>query len=124
MLYIIRGLPGSGKSSLGENLAPGRCFAADDYFMVDGRYHFNPSRLKEAHEACLANVGRSLETGATAVANTFSQVWEFAPYLTLSREVKIIDLFDRGLTDEQLSAVNLHGVPVEAIARMRARWNK
>ncbi|NDC88865.1 MAG: ankyrin repeat domain-containing protein, partial [Bacteroidetes bacterium] len=36
--------------------------------------------------------------------------------------VVVIDVFDGGMTDEQLAARNRHGVPVEAIAGMRKRW--
>jgi len=38
--------------------------------------------------------------------------------------VRIIDLYDGGLTNDQLAARNVHKVPVVVIARMRARWEK
>ena len=39
-------------------------------------------------------------------------------------DVGIIDLFDAGMTDEELAERNTHGAPLEAIQRMRARWQK
>ncbi len=133
MLYIIRGLPGSGKNTLGENLADWNdsrldheVFAADDYFVDDdGVYRFDPSKLPEAHAQCQENVKRALRShwaAVVVVANTFTQRWEMEPYLAMSDEVTVIDLFDAGLTDEALAARNTHGVPVEAIRAMRARY--
>jgi hypothetical protein len=48
------------------------------------------------------------------------------PYLLMASEagasVFILDLFDGGLTDEQLFERNDHGVPLETIQAMRSRW--
>lgn len=127
-LYLVRGLPGSGKSSFGARLAP-QVFSADDYFMVDGRYQFDPGKLSDAHASCLWRTGAWLEdryTAHVAVANTFPRRWELEPYLQLAaaggHELFVVDLYDGGLTDEQLAARNVHGVPVTTIANMRARW--
>jgi ABC-type proline/glycine betaine transport system ATPase subunit len=55
ILFIIRGLPGSGKSTLGRSirgLSGGvpDCLSADDYFVgADGVYRFSPSGLPGAH---------------------------------------------------------------------------
>ena len=53
MLHIIRGIPGSGKSTMARKLAPNAAFEADAY-MVDqqGNYAFDPSRLGEVHQKC------------------------------------------------------------------------
>ena len=51
-LYIVRGLPGSGKSTFAEALVGSDFLVceADKYFMVDGEYKFDGSKLKDAHE--------------------------------------------------------------------------
>jgi hypothetical protein len=36
--------------------------------------------------------------------------------------VVVVDVFDGGLTDEDLAARNVHGVPLAGIRAMRARW--
>ncbi len=128
-LFIIRGLPGTGKSTLGRDLAPDYCHAADDYFMVGKEYQFDATKLAAAHADCLARTRAALEAGATvAVANTFTQRWEMQPYLVLSHELKVsyvvIDLFDAGLDNDALAARNAHGVPVEAIKAMRKRYEQ
>ncbi len=48
------------------------------------------------------------------------------PYLQKAKghniSVTVLDLFDAGLTDEELAERNLHKVPVDVITRMRDRW--
>jgi predicted kinase len=126
MLYVIRGLPGSGKSTLGSKLAA-QCYAADDYFVgEDGVYRFDPTKLSDAHLACQENVARALNAGGVvAVANTFCERWELMPYLKMAkgREVVVISLFDQGFSDVELMRRNTHGVTAEAIRRMRQRYD-
>ena len=128
-LILVRGLPGTGKSTLGalfRGLPP--VLAADDYFMVaEGEYRFDPTFLGQAHSACQYRTRGALGCNPiVVVANTFSQRWELEPYFSLAREynakVHVIDLFDAGLDDAALAVRNVHGVPERSIATMRARW--
>jgi len=126
-LYLVRGLPGSGKSTFAEAIEGVEVLAADDYFMVDGEYIFDPSRLGAAHQWCLEETLESLLEGRpTAVANTFTQRWELQPYLDMAEKedvpVTVVSLFDNGFTDAELFERNTHGVPLEAIAAMRNRF--
>jgi cytidylate kinase len=148
-LNIICGLPGSGKTTLGRRLCGNNCVSADDYFYdIDGEYNFNPALLPLAHGECQTRVRQKLlnaidlldhgicyEVRDVAVANTFTQAWEVDPYRKIVAdlqpiaaeagvEIRIvrIDLFDADCADEELAVRTKHGVPVEAIARMRARY--
>lgn len=143
-LVLVRGLPGSGKTTLAyalrrlagqDDMVPAKwvgaqCFAADNWMVNEaGKYEFDPSKLRAAHEACQAAVAGQLYKGGRAIVhNTFSQQWEMAPYRALAAlrgvPVEVVDLFDAGLTDAELAERNVHGVPVATIAAMRARWEK
>lgn len=126
MLILIRGLPGSGKTKIARTF-DSEIFEADDYFMKDGVYSFDASKLAQAHQFCQENVRRKLNRySEVIVSNTFTQRWEMEPYFEIAADadcrVTVLSLFDAGLTDEELSARNVHGVPVSAISRMRARF--
>lgn len=118
-LFIIRGLPGSGKSTLAGYL-DSEVWEADQFFQEPEGYKFDPTKLKEAHAWCLDGVRLEMELGTAriAVANTSTMRWEYEPYIELAKKfgyrVFVITVEgDHG---------NVHDVPEEAIARMRARW--
>lgn len=120
-LVLIRGLPGSGKSTMARVLAL-IGFAhheADHFFMVDGEYKFDASKLQEAHAKCLADAGESLSLGMNVVvSNTFTRMWEMKPYLDLAASLgcRVHVITADG------SYQNVHGVPSDVIDRMRERW--
>ena len=70
-LYIMRGLPGSGKSSLSNQILQAyqnngkKAFisSADDFFVNQhtGRYIFDASRLEEAHDWCHKNAAKHMK---------------------------------------------------------------
>ena len=120
-LTIIRGLPGSGKSTLGERLTPGFCFSADDYFTdEDGAYQFDAANLESAHRDCLGNVESCMISCGEdlCVANTFTRFSEVEPYIDIALK--------NGYSVHILVCTNNYGsdhdVPEEAIQRMRDRW--
>lgn len=121
-LYIIRGLPGSGKSTFAEVFLKVDPWEADDYFLgPDGEYDFDFSLLGQAHSWCMSSVIEDMAKGTpcVCVSNTFTQLWEFQSYLAAAKvagyEVEVY------VTTNDFEN-NVHGVPPEAIARMRARW--
>jgi predicted kinase len=133
MLTLLRGMPGSGKTSfmwsvVGDMLENVVELATDKWFMDRwGVYKFNGSKLGEYHAACLESARVAMSEGERVwVHNTFSCRWEMEPYLVLAKEfsyrVDVIDLYDGGLTDEELHERGEHDVPVENIAKMREHW--
>ena len=126
-LTLIRGLPGSGKTTFAKTLG---CvyFSADDR-MVDatGAYAFDPTKLADCHRGCQGDAESLLDRGEScAVANTFSCRWEIQPYRDLAARygarLFVVDLFDANQSDFQLALRCVHGVPLETIGAMRARW--
>ena len=134
-LYIIRGLPGSGKSTLGEKLADSyvdyhpkfggpKChsYAADDWFTDrNGNYNFVPQELSQAHEDCRSRVLGAILSGAEniAVCNTFSQAWEAEPYIELCNTYGYTPV----VLECQSQFGNIHDVPQESINAMADRWD-
>jgi hypothetical protein len=119
-LYIIRGLPGTGKTTLAHELGV-YVYEADDYFLKDGEYIFDITKLADAHNFCKRNVELAMESqlGPIAVANTFTRQWEIDPYRALANKYKY------EVTEITLSGKihgNLHNVPVQSILAMHKRW--
>ncbi len=121
MLVIIRGLPGSGKSTIAQEYQKKGFdwYEADMFFSRDGSYRFDPKKLSDAHEWCRKQVDYSLYAGRDCVvSNTFTRHWEMEPYLAIAARY--------GAPVETVVATgnyrNVHGVPIDAIEKMRSRW--
>jgi len=132
-LYVVRGLPGSGKSTLAAHLVRGQSdsgpdepgeelvFEADQFFVKNGVYAFDPSLLKEAHADCLKRVIGAMVAAPgknLAVANTFSRWWEMEPYL---REAERYG-YQAVVLHCQNDFGSVHGVPSGVTSSMKSRW--
>lgn len=131
-LILIRGLSGSGKTTLANIICQANpkyfSISVDDFFTLDGEYEFNAPQLQEAHEWCKLNVETAMtqKMETIVVHNTFSRRWEIEPYqeLALSHDynVCIINLYDAGLNDVQLSKRSPHQISVTNVRAQRTRW--
>ena len=121
-LYLLRGLPGSGKSTLAKSISDVH-YEADMYFVnADGEYVFNPALLKDAHNWCqtMTQIAMEYNTPKVVVSNTFTQEWEMEAYYKLAEDYGYV-VFSL-IVENRHGGINEHGVPEEALDRMRARF--
>jgi predicted kinase len=120
-LFLLRGLPGSGKSTLAESLG-GSHMEADKYFTYEGKYEFDVTKLKDAHDWCQNAVRVFMENKnkRVVVSNTFTQEWEMKPYFDLAEKhgYRVYSL----IVENRHGGVNEHGVPEDKLEIMKNRF--
>lgn len=126
-IIILRGVSGAGKSTFARQLH-GTVVSADDYFMRQGRYEFNPRELPAAHAKCMRDFidlcqgVEEARRNMVIVDNTNTTVMEVAPYVAVGQayghDVEIITI---EADVERAAARNVHGVPTNAVRQMAQR---
>lgn len=122
ILYIVRGVPGSGKSTFARQLTS-NVFEADQYFIDnEGNYNFIPSEIKNAHAECQDDVKSAMSSSIPkiAVSNTFTQEWEMNPYLDLAKQFGYMVF--TVVVENRHGGKNVHGVPNDKIELMKNRF--
>lgn len=101
-LFLIRGLPGSGKTTFAKKLIKPYDnpvhLEADMYFEINGVYTWDSSKLGLAHGWCMNYAETAMRTGSdcVVVSNTFTRRWEMDFYIRAAEkygyEVSIIKM--------------------------------
>ncbi|EEY59106.1 uncharacterized protein PITG_11565 [Phytophthora infestans T30-4] len=150
VVVILRGIPGSGKSTLGREMEAicrhrGAAFtacSADIFFETPRGYVFDVRKLGAAHSKCKGEFTRAVQGGiprdhdgyryrqhVVLVDNTSTQRWEYEPYEDIARsygsrvhivEMKCVD----ALMAFRMGQRNSHGVPPDKVVSMFMRWEE
>jgi predicted kinase len=145
-MYIMRELPGSGKSTAAQELFDRlrandmwpthlideeAIYSTDNYWLrPDGYYDFNPSRLREAHAWNIEQVHKAIEAHFmpfVIVDNTSIRLAQMLPYVQLATRNNwsvqyVVPETPWAWDVEECTKRNTHGVPLAAIARMKDQF--
>jgi tRNA uridine 5-carbamoylmethylation protein Kti12 len=134
-VFILRGLPGCGKShyakSLCEELVDNdqnrfALCSTDDFFYSEKGYRFDKSRLSEYHNLNLVRFIRALSNNTPLVIldNTNIKKWEFAAHIEAAhafgyqvKEVVVGEIKDKAMQHLYFQR-NTHKVPLKTINKM------
>ena len=119
-LILVRGISGSGKSTFAK-LICNQHVEADMFFELNGKYKFDPSKLKQAHEWCKNKAEGWMKDGYNVVvSNTFSQEWEMQPYFELAKKYGY--MVHTLIKENRHEGKNIHNVPEEKLEQMKNRF--
>lgn len=141
-VFIIRGLPGSGKSALAESLVSSikqkygsiriRIVSENFYFEhPDGTFKFEKMNIGRARSACLSSFVDGLRDGfqKIIVDNIHSEIWEYMNFAKLARayDYQVI-ILEINCPDQKCAlafhARNTHAIPVSACINLYLRWER
>jgi adenylate kinase family enzyme len=130
VLFLVRGIPGSGKTTFATNIWNEYAVCEADKFFYDkeGNYNFDGSKIKEAHAWCKNEVETRMKDHQMnqqfypeiAVSNTFTQEWEMEDYFKLAEKYgyKVVSL----IVENRHGGKNVHGVPDDKLEIMKNRF--
>lgn len=116
-LVLIRGLPGTGKTTLAKGYKEQgyEHFEADMFFEKDGQYVLDEEKLPEAHVWCLQQSSAALDAGShVVVANVFARLEDIKPYADMGFDFELVEATGRG--------ESIHDIPVGVLRGMKASW--
>ncbi len=128
--YIIRGIPGSGKSAVSKQIAgsAGRIVSADHYFEKDGQYRFVREDLGKAHFKCRVAFTEAIDDEVEVIVvdntNIKKADYEFYVDYATNRGYAVVTVVVEQMDPQVCFARNTHAVPLEAIQRMASRFER
>lgn len=116
-LVVIRGLPGSGKTTLAKQIAKLGFVhhETDHYFESEHGYRHDESLLAEAHAWCLRSVSDSLLSGKRVVVSNVSHLaYHVERFVELAERVVVIEI--------TRNYGSVHAVPADKSEAMKLSW--
>lgn len=123
-VYILRSVPGAGKTTFAEELCGGNrssvICCADDYFTdLEGNYNWDVEKIGSAHKWCFNLFEENIadETETIVVANTNTRERDVNKYrnYALENAYKVFVM----TIENWHGGVNTHGVPDETLDKMK-----
>ena len=135
---IMRGLPGSGKSFLANELAghQGQVFSADDYHVIvgHGEYDWRPENVGKAHKWNQQRSLDAMKAGIPVVVidntnTTLKEMRHYLPHIKLAGQLGYKVSIEEPQTSwrfdiEECFKHNSHNVPKESIQKMYDRYQR
>ena len=138
VLVVMRGIPGSGKSTKAKELAGanGIIHSTDDVIQEQGDYNEffkrmveskDFSNLSKVHSTNIKNLIKSVKDGISPVILDNTNIKHNEPKLAVKsalelglddKNIKFVDIGTGGLSAQELADRNTHGVPLEKIKSM------
>lgn len=126
-VILMSGISGAGKDTwIAKNHPEAAVVSADSFFMKDGSYTFDASKLGEAHSFCIRRFIELVRIvyPTILVNNTNLTSEEIAPYYAIGKaygyEVELVTLYCR---PKVAADRNSHGVSLETCIGMLSRLN-
>ncbi len=122
-LIIVRGLPGSGKTTLAKKFGKAIC-CADDYVTDrNGNYNWSIETIGASHAWCQRKCERFMKVAINTiiVSNTLTTPKELKPYMELASKhgYRVFSI----VAENRHGGINVHNVPKETMDKMNDRFD-
>ena len=136
--FVLRGLPGTGKDEIAKYLAqlpyaaesnpPAITLSTDQFFIKDGKYQFDKTKLKEAHEATWEAFKSAISSDSQVIIinNTNIKKFHYAHYVDYAQRhgylTSVVIIPANDVSDRELATRNVHNVDQGTISKMRKEF--